>query len=766
MMAITVVLSNPLLKSNHSVPSVEDDADIAMQVPRGVPQPTADPADMSSICPSEPEGTLRLKALVSAQRRLASFDGSIDELAALVPGFALDAIEAAGAAFELFEDDALVAKAASPALQACIGTRFPLEASLSGEAFRTNRTLSCPDASCDPRIASSIFDRFQLRSVIVSVVHGHRGRAIGVLMIAKREPCGFRPEDACLLELLADAIGAAIHRRQSNEETERSLRIQAGVVRLQQEIAASEADLQTVLDLITVHSQALTGAAGSVVLLIEASEMVYRAAAGTAQPHLGLRVPREGSLTGLAAAQMEVLICHDTEYDLRVNREACSLVGARSLLTVPMKAEGRAAGALLVMSGETHAFGQREVGTLQILAEWLGLVIQRDAIARRLQTSETKYRLAFESNPFPMWIYDESTLRFLAVNDAAVSQYGYSADQFLSMTIKDIRPPSESPLLDTHLRGSATVSVSLPWQHRKKDGSIIEAEVSGASIQFGGRAARLILAVDVTDRERTARQLQESAAMMVIAGRVARVAGWSFDLKKRSFTYSDELCAMHDLPAKTPVSLKQALSYYAPECRAAINEAVENCAQYGTPYDLELDLITAKGRRLSVRTIGQPVRNASGEVVGTQGAVQDISERVSEEASRRSEAMRFHIALDNISQGVCFFDGHQHLILCNRRYAEMYRLTPDQVRKGTTLARIVAHRVAAGSGPVEGAEAYLVRRDSVAQGHTPSVTVVTLKDGRRFEIHHQPMPDGGWVATHEDISARFALEAEAVSITA
>ena len=200
----------------------------------------------------------------------------------------------------------------------------------------------------DPRIAVSVFDRFQLRSVIVSVVHGHRGRAIGVLMIAKREPCGFRPEHACLLELLADAIGAAIHRRQSNEETERSLRIQAGVVRLQQEIAASEADLQTVL--VPDHRQLageLTGAAGSVVLLIEGSEMVYRAAAGTARPAPRAARSARRSLTGLATEQMEVLICHDTDDDLRVNREACALVGARSLLTVPMKSEGRASGALL-----------------------------------------------------------------------------------------------------------------------------------------------------------------------------------------------------------------------------------------------------------------------------------------------------------------------------------------------------------------------------------------------------------------------------------
>jgi PAS domain-containing protein len=162
-----------------------------------------------------------------------------------------------------------------------------------------------------------------------------------------------------------------------------------------------------------------------------------------------------------------------------------------------------------------------------------------------------------------------------------------------------------------------------------------------------------------------------------------------------------------------------------------------------------------------VRTIGQPVRNASGEIIGTQGAVQDISERVAEEAARRAEAMRFHIALDNISQGVCFFDGRQHLLLCNQRYAEMYRLGADQVRKGTTLARIVEARIAAGTGPAEGAQEYLARRESVAQSQGPSVTVVALTDGRRFRIHHQPMPDGGWVATHEDLTARASPSEEA-----
>jgi hypothetical protein len=128
--------------------SVDGDADLALHVPRAHPArpPTA---DLSSNCPSEPESTVRLKALVSAQRRLASFDGSIDELAALVPGFALDAIEATGAVFELFEGDALVAKAASPALAGLHRHALPARRQPLRRSLQDQPDLTSPDARVD-----------------------------------------------------------------------------------------------------------------------------------------------------------------------------------------------------------------------------------------------------------------------------------------------------------------------------------------------------------------------------------------------------------------------------------------------------------------------------------------------------------------------------------------------------------------------------------------------------------------------------------------
>ena len=121
-------------------------------------------------------------------------------------------------------------------------------------------------------------------------------------------------------------------------------------------------------------------------------------------------------------------------------------------------------------------------------------------------------------------------------------------------------------------------------------------------------------------------------------------------------------------------------------------------------------------------------------------------------ATARDGALRLDTALDNISQGLCFYDGSQRLIICNRRYTEMYGLPPERVRPGISLREIVDLRYEAGSCPKMSAQDYLAWRDTIAISDKASTSTVELQNGRIFTIHHQPMPDGGWVATHEDIT--------------
>jgi diguanylate cyclase (GGDEF)-like protein/PAS domain S-box-containing protein len=124
----------------------------------------------------------------------------------------------------------------------------------------------------------------------------------------------------------------------------------------------------------------------------------------------------------------------------------------------------------------------------------------------------------------------------------------------------------------------------------------------------------------------------------------------------------------------------------------------------------------------------------------------------------RGLASRFDTAMNNMSQGLCFFDGAHRLVACNRRYTEMYQLDPAQVQPGMSLKEIVALRFAAGSYPKMSPEQYLAWRDNVAVAMKPTDSTVELDNGRVFEIHHRPMPDGGWVATHEDVTEKFQAQ--------
>ncbi|WP_245455487.1 MULTISPECIES: EAL domain-containing protein [unclassified Mesorhizobium] len=135
-------------------------------------------------------------------------------------------------------------------------------------------------------------------------------------------------------------------------------------------------------------------------------------------------------------------------------------------------------------------------------------------------------------------------------------------------------------------------------------------------------------------------------------------------------------------------------------------------------------------------------------------------------ASLEGQALRFETAIDNVSQGICFFDAGERLILSNRRYAEIYHIAPEQLRPGLTLREIVALRVAVGTSATD-ADAYLALARSANSGTAPRVWTANLADGRTIQVCHQPMPDGSWVATHEDITALAAnrqIAAERISL--
>jgi PAS domain S-box-containing protein len=154
-------------------------------------------------------------------------------------------------------------------------------------------------------------------------------------------------------------------------------------------------------------------------------------------------------------------------------------------------------------------------------------VTERWEVEESLRRSEARYRQLFLAHPLPMWVYDLETLRFLAVNDAAIQLYGYSREEFLSMTIRDIRPPEDLARLEktvAQLRGHPGYLQSRGWRHRTREGRVFEVEIWSHPITFGDRESRLIAVIDVSERNRLEAlflQAQKMESVGRLAGGVA-----------------------------------------------------------------------------------------------------------------------------------------------------------------------------------------------------------------------------------------------------
>ena len=142
-------------------------------------------------------------------------------------------------------------------------------------------------------------------------------------------------------------------------------------------------------------------------------------------------------------------------------------------------------------------------------------ITERTRVEQKLREREAQFRILFENNPQPMWVFDRDSLRFLEVNEAAVARYGYSRDEFLAMTAPDIRPPDDVSRLHEALQELRNEeigrAVAGEWRHQLKDGRIIEVETLSHPVNFKDGQGVLVLPQDVTDRNCFERQLRQQA---------------------------------------------------------------------------------------------------------------------------------------------------------------------------------------------------------------------------------------------------------------
>ncbi|HYM39188.1 MAG TPA: PAS domain S-box protein, partial [Thermoplasmata archaeon] len=273
---------------------------------------------------------------------------------------------------------------------------------------------------------------------------------------------------------------------------------------------------------------------------------------------------------------------------------------------VPLIADGRTIGVLVIQTyTEGVRYGEEERDVLSFVSEQIAMAIERKRSEAALRDGVSRYRLLFESNPIPMWVYDLETLRFLAVNDMAVEHYGYSREEFLAMTTRDIRRPEDVAALMASVRAPRQViEHSGVWTHRRKDGSLIDVEITSHTLTFAGRPAVLVLANDITKRKHDQEALQ--AAEAKFRGLVEQSLMGIYIIQDGRFAYANpRLAEIFGFTQAELVPSMGPLDVTAPEDRALVEENIRRRIQGETPsVHYSFHGLRKDGSRISVEVQG------------------------------------------------------------------------------------------------------------------------------------------------------------------
>jgi diguanylate cyclase (GGDEF)-like protein/PAS domain S-box-containing protein len=286
------------------------------------------------------------------------------------------------------------------------------------------------------------------------------------------------------------------------------------------------------------------------------------------------------------------------------------------------------------------------------------------------ERAESQYRLLFESNPIPMWVFHRETLRFLAVNHAAMRQYGYSEREFLGMTIVDIRPAETvADLMQNIAQPHRGLQLPALWKHRRKDGAIIEVEVVCHDLEFQGTEAMLVAAYDVTARDEAqeaARQAEEKYRA-IFDNAVIGIFQHAPD--GRPLNINRAFAQMHGYDSAdellTEITNAGVQLFVDPRQMMEVTAAA---ARDGIVRGAEVELYRKDGSRFWVMVNLRAVHDRTGKIVTFEGTAEDITNRKAAEA--QVNYLAYHDALTGLPNRTLFMDRLESALAGARRKSE------------------------------------------------------------------------------------------------
>ncbi len=416
--------------------------------------------------------------------------------------------------------------------------------------------------------------------------------------------------------------------------------------------------------------------------------------------------------------------------------------------------------------------GQKIIIALSVspLTDSTGAVVGVSSIARditnRKQTeealckSQAQYKLLFESNPVSMWVFDCQNLRFLAVNQAATRQYGFSESEFLAMTVADIRPEEDVPdLLHEIAKRDHGLRAPGVWRHRKKNGAIIDVDIVTHALDFQGVDAMLVSAYDITEQKQSRVMLEDSESKYRALFSESADAYWLLDetgyldcngaalemfgfANKHDFTHPADISPLNQpdgMPSQTAAQQKMAAALLNGKERFEWLHQRRNGDVF--PTEVCLTALTLRGRRILLAT------------------VRDISERKHVEDALLFKTALLEAQSETTIDGILVVDESDHIVLANRQFRLQFGI-PDQLlnlEDDLIVRKYVTDNVEDKDAFVEKVKYLYGHRDEKSRDE------VRLKNGKTFDRYSAPLVDSrgrhhGRIWYFRDITDRKTAE--------
>jgi len=269
------------------------------------------------------------------------------------------------------------------------------------------------------------------------------------------------------------------------------------------------------------------------------------------------------------------------------------------------------------------------------------LGIDRDITERRrAEENLRRFELLSEHSRDIILFLRREDGRILEANAAAAQAYGYTHEELLALTVRDLRARDTRDLTAEQMMQADAGGILFETIHLRKNGTTFPVEVSSQGATIGGMRTLISIVRDITERKQVEEALQLKDKLLHLTSEMAKVGGWEFDAQTLHGTWTDEVAKIHDLDPSKETSVEIGLSFYLGESRTKIDQAIKEAIELGKPYDLELEMLSAKGNRKWVRTVSLPIMS-DGKVIKMQGIFQDITERkqVEDEIRRLNEEL-------------------------------------------------------------------------------------------------------------------------------